>query len=193
MAGRAYTVVRLRWRRRTLPTDWRLLPQLPVLEPERGFGEAEREGASVASGRGGEGAGPEVPEGGSERGGGGGWGTEGRSEPSQGSHVRGGEGIRTLGALLRRYGFQDRRHRPLGHSSGSVFENIRYVGAASRLLGPCRPRHAGPVHVEGGPLVGVAVRPETIGLEVVAQAAAHAALDRLDLDLVLAGAGGRTV
>jgi hypothetical protein len=35
------------------------------------FGEAEREGASVASGCGGEGAGPEVPEGGSERGGGG--------------------------------------------------------------------------------------------------------------------------
>ena len=40
-------------------------------------------------------------------------------EPSQGSHYnRGGEGIRTLGALLRRYGFQDRRLRPLGHSSG---------------------------------------------------------------------------
>jgi hypothetical protein len=36
-----------------------------------GFGEAEREGASVASGCGGEGAGPEVPEGGSEGGGGG--------------------------------------------------------------------------------------------------------------------------
>jgi len=49
--------------------------------------EAEREGASVASGCGGEGAGPEVPVGGSERGGGGGWGTAGRSEPSQGSHV----------------------------------------------------------------------------------------------------------
>jgi len=50
-------------------------------------GEAEREGASVASGCGGEGAGPEVPEGGSERGGGGGWGAEGRSEPFQGSHI----------------------------------------------------------------------------------------------------------
>ena len=37
-----------------------------------GYGEAEREGASAASGCGGEGAGPEVPEGGSERGGGGG-------------------------------------------------------------------------------------------------------------------------
>jgi len=37
-----------------------------------GFGEAEREGASEASGCGGEGAGPEVPEGG--------------SEPSEGSH-----------------------------------------------------------------------------------------------------------
>jgi hypothetical protein len=47
-----------------------------------GFGEAEREGASVASGCGGAGAGPEVPEGGSERGGGGGWGAEGQSEPS---------------------------------------------------------------------------------------------------------------
>jgi len=57
-----------------------------------GFGEAEREGASVASGCGGEGAGPEVPEGGSERGRGGGWGAEGRSEPSQGSHDRVGEG-----------------------------------------------------------------------------------------------------
>jgi hypothetical protein len=33
-----------------------------------GNGEAEREGASAASGCGGEGAGPEVPEGGSERG-----------------------------------------------------------------------------------------------------------------------------
>jgi hypothetical protein len=54
-----------------------------------GYGEAEREGASVASGCGGEGAGPEVPEGGSERGGGGGWGAEGRSEPFEGSHIKG--------------------------------------------------------------------------------------------------------
>jgi hypothetical protein len=66
---------------------------LSLPEPERGRdGETEREGASVASGCGGEGAGPEVPEGGSERGGGGGWGAEGRSEPSQGSHDRVGEG-----------------------------------------------------------------------------------------------------
>jgi hypothetical protein len=40
-----------------------------------GVGEAEREGASVASWRGGEGAGPEVPEGGSE------WGGCGRVGP----------------------------------------------------------------------------------------------------------------
>ena len=53
-----------------------------------GYGEAEREGASAASGCGGGGAGPEVPEGGSERGGGGGWGAEGRSEPFEGSHAR---------------------------------------------------------------------------------------------------------
>ena len=46
-----------------------------------GFGEAEREGASVASGCGGEGAGPEVPEGGSERGGGGRGGPKGRANP----------------------------------------------------------------------------------------------------------------
>ncbi|MGA9656416.1 MAG: hypothetical protein WBV96_21140, partial [Polyangia bacterium] len=52
-----------------------------------GVGEAEREGASAASGSGGEGAGPEVSEGGSERGGGGRWGAEGRSEPFEGSHV----------------------------------------------------------------------------------------------------------
>jgi hypothetical protein len=57
-----------------------------------GHGEAEREGASAASGCGGEGAGPEVPEGGSERGGGGRWGAEGRSEPFQGSHDRVGVG-----------------------------------------------------------------------------------------------------
>jgi SAM-dependent methyltransferase len=50
-------------------------------------GEAEREGASEASGCGGEGAGPEVPAGGSERGGGGRWGAEGRSEPFEGSHI----------------------------------------------------------------------------------------------------------
>jgi RimJ/RimL family protein N-acetyltransferase len=46
-----------------------------------GDGEAERGGASAASGCGGEGAGPEVPEGGSERGGGGGWGPKGGANP----------------------------------------------------------------------------------------------------------------
>ena len=55
----------------------------PRVADHRGrVGEAEREGASEASGCGGEGAGPEVPAGGSERGGGGRWGAEGRSEPS---------------------------------------------------------------------------------------------------------------
>jgi len=49
-----------------------------------GHGEAEREGASVASGCGGEGAGPEVPEGGSERGGGGRWGPTGGGNPPRG-------------------------------------------------------------------------------------------------------------
>jgi glycine dehydrogenase len=43
--------------------------------------EAERKGASVARGCGGEGADPEVPEGGSERGGGGGWGPKGGASP----------------------------------------------------------------------------------------------------------------
>ena len=46
-----------------------------------GFGEAEREGASVASGCGGEGAGPEVPEGGSERGVVAGGGPKGEANP----------------------------------------------------------------------------------------------------------------
>ena len=62
-------------------------PALRVAHHRGRDGEAEREGASVASGCGGEGAGPEVPEGGSERGGGGGWGAEGRSEPFEGSHI----------------------------------------------------------------------------------------------------------
>ena len=46
-----------------------------------GFGEAEREGASEASGVGGEGVGPEVPEGGGE--GVAGWeaGAEGEANP----------------------------------------------------------------------------------------------------------------
>jgi hypothetical protein len=46
-----------------------------------GFGEAEREGASEASGCGGEGAGPEVPEGGSERGEVAGGGPKGEANP----------------------------------------------------------------------------------------------------------------
>jgi hypothetical protein len=46
-----------------------------------GFGEAEREGASAASGCGGEGAGPEVPEGGSERGVVAGGGPKGKANP----------------------------------------------------------------------------------------------------------------
>ena len=46
-----------------------------------GFGEVEREGASVASGCGGEGAGPEVPEGGSERGVVAGGGPKGEANP----------------------------------------------------------------------------------------------------------------
>jgi SAM-dependent methyltransferase len=63
-------------------------PPASLAADHRGrVGEAEREGASEASGCGGEGAGPEVPAGGSERGGGGRWGAEGRSEPSQGSHI----------------------------------------------------------------------------------------------------------
>src|SRR5208283_933923 len=49
------------------------------------------------------------------------------------------------------------------------------------------------MHVEGGFLVGIAVGTEPVGLEVVDQTAAHATLDRLDLDLVLASAGGRAV
>jgi hypothetical protein len=71
----------------TLPSPRALRAPSPAAHHRRRVGEAEREGASVASGWGGEGAGPEVPEGGSERGGGGGWGAEGRSEPFQGSHI----------------------------------------------------------------------------------------------------------
>src|SRR4051794_15476109 len=49
------------------------------------------------------------------------------------------------------------------------------------------------MHVEGRPLVGIAGRPEAVGVEGMAQPSAAPLRDRLYLDLVLAGARRRAV